>query len=395
MNKKTAGLLLIAAIVILVLGWYANYTGIGKKRVAVGEKVLVQKDVKPLLEAEEVLYKVEEFATGLFVPWAAVFTSSNRLLITERSGAVRLVENNVLQKEPLIVFPEVSTRSEEGLMGMTLHPQYDINKRLYVCLAYAKSGALVDKIVELQDDGGALTVSRIVLDDIPAAQYHAGCRLKFGPDEKLYITTGDATKKEIAQDISSLGGKILRINDDGSIPADNPFSNSPVWSLGHRNPQGIAWHPLTDQLFATEHGPSGFDGPGGGDEVNIITKGGNYGWPIVSHEKSDSRFISPLLVFTPAEAPGGALFYKGSVFPQFRNNYFFGLLKGEGIMRVVLDEDDANNVVQYEKLAGVEVGRIRDVLEGLDGFIYFMTSNRDGRGEVHEGDDKIYRLVPK
>jgi glucose/arabinose dehydrogenase len=218
--------------------------------------------------------------------------------------------------------------------------------------------------------------------------------MKFGPDGKLYITTGDATERDIAQDLKSLGGKILRVNDDGSIPSDNPFPHSPVWTYGHRNSQGISWD-AKGTMYETEHGPSTFDGPPGGDEVNRIRKGENYGWPLVSHEKTKEGTIAPLLVFTPAEAPASALIYSGRLFPQFKGNLFFGALIGEGLMRVRLSTAVPDAIESYEKLADVSYGRIRDVTEGPDGAIYFSTSNRDGRGNPAASDDRIFRIIPK
>ena len=157
---------------------------------------------------------------------------------------------------------------------------------------------LADKVVRLIDGNDSIIIDEVLLENIPAARNHAGCRIKFGPDKRLYITTGDALDEDIAQDINSLGGKILRMNQDGSIPVNNPFENSLVYSFGHRNSQGIDW-TANSILLSSEHGPSGFDGPPGGDEVNKINEGANYGWPIVSHEDIDPRFITPLEVFTP------------------------------------------------------------------------------------------------
>lgn len=211
----------------------------------------------------------------------------------------------------------------------------------------------------------------------------------------MYVSTGDARQKERAQDLGFLGGKILRLNADGTIPADNPIAGSPVYSYGHRNPQGFDWHPATGMLVATEHGPSGNDGPGGGDELNIIKANQNYGWPEISHKKAKAGMVSPLLEWTPAIAPASGMFYKGSIFPQFANNYFFGMLRGTGIVRVVFDEQNSEKVLKTEKLPGIEVGRVRDIVEGPDGYIYFTTSNRDGRGKANDGDDHIFRLVPK
>lgn len=342
---------------------------------------------------EPVPYKVERLITGLEVPWSIVFPTNERWLISERGGQVRIVQDGKLRVTPLITFGEVSSADEEGLMGLAVDPSYSTNKLIYACFATAADDGLINKVVRFEDQGNVTSQPQTILDNIPAARFHAGCRLGFGPDGMLYITTGDATDPDIAQDQTSLGGKILRINADGSIPDDNPDPNSPIWSLGHRNPQGLDWHPVTGELFATEHGPSGNDGPNGGDEVNIIEKGQNYGWPIVSHEETDARFTSPLLVFTPAVAPSGATFYGGNQLPQFKGDFFFAALKGEGIIHVDLDDDDSSKVAMYEKLPGINVGRIRDVVEGRDGAIYFLTSNRDGRGQPAEDDDAVYRII--
>ena len=340
---------------------------------------------------EPVDYKIVEFARGLYVPWSMVFTSAERMLVSERNGNIREIVNGKLNPNSLIALPEVAEVAESGLMGLTIHPNYYSNKYVYACLTYETAGGMADKIERFIDNGSSLARDRIILDSFPAARFHAGCRIKFGPDGKLYVTTGDATVKQDAQDLNSLAGKILRMNDDGSVPADNPFPGSLIWSYGHRNPQGISWHPESGTLFETEHGPSGNDGPGGGDEVNVVKKGLNYGWPVVSHERSQAGMESPKLVFTPAEAPSGATFYSGKVFPQFKNNFFFTALRGAGLFRVVVNEGNPEEIVSYEKM-DISFGRIRDVIEGPDGLIYFSTSNRDGRGNVRDGDDKIYRF---
>ena len=342
----------------------------------------------------DTLYSVEPFVQNLLVPWGMVFTSGDRLLVTERPGRIRVVLNGELQAEPLHTFPEVTSEGEDGLMGITLGPDYENNKYIYLCLAYEKEGKKLDKVIRLTDEGSQLIGERIVLDDIPIAQFHAGCRIRFAPDDTLYITTGDAQNSASAQDLSSLAGKILRVHADGSIPADNPFGDSPIYSYGHRNPQGLDWHPLSKILISSEHGPTGGDGPGGGDEVNLIEAGGNYGWPLVSHNKTMNGMIGPLLVFTPAIAPASGMFYSGSTFLQLKNNFLVGMLKGEGILRVSFDQS-GQNVAEFEPLPAIAVGRVRDVIQGPDGLIYFATSNRDGRGSVRDGDDQIYRLVPR
>ena len=342
--------------------------------------------------SESVDYQLIQVANNLYVPWSLVFTDPEKLLVTERDGKIRQIIDNQLDPDPLIQLNEVVSEGETGLMGMDLHPDYQTNHYLYVCLTYAHDNTLFNKIERLIDHKDYISHDQIIFDRIPAANNHAGCRVKFGPDSKLYITTGDALQRNLAQDLNSLAGKILRLNDDGSIPVDNPFPSSPVYSYGHRNPQGLAWHPQ-GQLFATEHGPSGFDGPSGGDELNLISSGQNYGWPLVSHDKTHPDTISPLLVFTPAEAPSGALIYTGSLFPQFKNNLFFTALRGSGIFHVILNDQDPTTILSYQKLE-INLGRIRDITQSPDGFIYFSTSNRDGRGQTKDGDDKIYRLEP-
>ncbi|HEX8889526.1 MAG TPA: PQQ-dependent sugar dehydrogenase [Pyrinomonadaceae bacterium] len=343
-----------------------------------------------------VKFRVETVASGLQVPWSINFLPDGRIIFTERPGRIRVIENGKLRPEPLMTISDVEARSESGLMGLTLHPQFAQNHQLYLCYAYDSGNGQRDRVVRYSENGNGLTDRKLIIEDIPAAQFHAGCRLRFGPDAKLYITTGEATQKEIAQRLDSLGGKILRLNDDGTVPQDNPFvgrkdARPEIWVYGNRNPQGIDWQPGTNTMFETEHGPSGGDAPGGGDEVNIIEKGKNYGWPIIHHRETHEGLESPLLEYTPAVAPASGTFYRGSAFPQFRGNFFFGCLRGETIIRVVLD---GSRVVSQERLFEQQYGRIRDVAEGPDGAIYFSTSNRDGRGNPASDDDRILRLVP-
>lgn len=344
----------------------------------------------PVMDGE-VAYRIEEVVRGLEVPWGIAFTSPTRMLVTERPGRIRVIENGVLKPDPLHTFTEVSSGGEEGLMSIIVHPNYASNGFVYTAYAYQGEGGMRVDVVRFKDEGDSVSGITPIVSDIPAARFHAGCELAFGPDGKLYITTGDATERELAQDLDSLAGKILRVNDDGSIPEGNPFPQSPIWSYGHRNPQGIAWDS-EGGMYETEHGPSGFDGPGGGDEVNKIVMGGNYGWPLVSHEKTKDGTVAPLLVFTPAEAPSSAMIYSGKLFPQFKDNLFFGALRGENLMRVSIGSE--SSAIGFERLFHQEYGRIREVTEGPDGSIYFATSNRDGRGSAADGDDRIFRIVP-
>jgi aldose sugar dehydrogenase len=340
-------------------------------------------------------FKIETVIPNLEIVWSIVWAPDGRMLFTERPGRVRVYENGKLRPQPLFVVPDVEPRGESGLMSIALHPQFASNHLLYLSYAYNANGQRV-RVARYRETPDGFVDRKVIIEDIPAAQYHAGCRLRFGPDGKLYITTGDATDRPIAQQLSSLGGKTLRLNDDGTVPPDNPFvgrsdARPEIWTYGNRNAQGIDFQPGTNLLWETEHGPSGFDGPGGGDEVNILERGKNYGWPVIHHRATHEGMESPILEYTPACAPASGMFYRGSQFPQFKGNFFFGCLVGQRIIRVVAN---GRQVVSQENLLEGKYGRIRDVAEGPDGYIYFSTSNRDGRGRPASDDDRILRLVP-
>ena len=337
--------------------------------------------------------RVENFALDLEVPWSMVFTSPSRMLVTERPGRVRVIENGVLRPKPLAVIADVEAKGESGLMGIALAPDYTTSRRIYLACAYDTPSGTAVRILRYRDAGDALGDRTVILEGIPAARNHAGCRLRFGPDGMLYVTTGDATDRKIAQDLKSLGGKTLRLSPDGSIPPDNPFPGSPVYSYGHRNSQGLDWQPTSGLQYQTEHGPSGFDGPGGGDEVNLVEAGKNYGWPVVHHRDSAPGMVSPLLEYTPAVAPSGASFARGSAMSSFAGDFFFATLRGERLIRVRFDPKDPRRVVETEELFLEAYGRLRDVIFGPDGAMYVATSNRDGRGRPRPGDDRILRVV--
>ncbi len=347
-------------------------------------------------ENQNTKFRVENVATGLEVPWAFAWLPNGDMLLTERPGRVRIIEGGQLKVEPVYIVLDVEPSGESGLMDISVHPNFAKNGFLYIAYAYRGDGKQV-KIVRYKYTDNKFTEPKIVIENVPAAPNHAGTRARFGPDAKLYITTGDATKWDLAQDMTSLAGKTLRLNDDGSVPDDNPFvsqkgTRSEIWSLGHRNAQGLAWQPGTGLMFQTEHGPSQFEGRGGGaDEVNIVEAGKNYGWPTIWGTRTQAGLEPPLLEYTPACAPASGAFYNGDKFPAFKGNYFFGCLRSARIIRVVLD---GRNVVRQENLLEGNVGRVREIAEGPDGFLYFSTSNRDGRGTPAENDDRIMRIVP-
>ena len=341
-------------------------------------------------------FRVETVVSNLDVPWSIVWAPDGRMFFTERPGRVRVYEKGELAPAPLLTIPDVEESGESGLMSMALHTDFATNRWIYLAYTFSAGGQRV-RVVRYRETANGLNERTVIIDDIPAARFHAGCRIRFGSDRKLYVTTGDATERSLAQRLDSLAGKTLRVNDDGTIPSDNPFvgqsnARGEIWSIGHRNAQGLDWQPDTNLMFQTEHGPSGFDGPAGGDEVNIVEKGKNYGWPVVHHEQNRPGMEAPLLVYTPACAPASAAIYRGSQFPEFKGNLFFGCLRGVRLIRVVLD---GRRVVSQEDLLSGKYGRIRDVAEGPDGYLYFSTSNKDSRGTPASNDDRIMRLVPE
>jgi glucose/arabinose dehydrogenase len=337
-------------------------------------------------------FKVEKVAGGLQVPWSIVWAPDGRLMFAERPGRVRVIENGTLRPQPLFVVADVESTGESGLMGLALHPQFSSNRFIYLSYAYSAGGMRV-RVVRYRETPAGFVDRQVIIEDIPGARFHAGCRIRFGPDGKLYITTGDAGERDLAQQLNSLAGKTLRLNDDGSVPQDNPFvgqqnARPEIWSYGHRNAQGMDFQPGSNLMFQTEHGPSGFDGGQGADEVNIVERGKNYGWPVIRRHETRAGMETPLLEYTPACAPASGAFYRGAALAAFKGNYFFGCLRGQRLIRVVLD---GRRVVSQEDLIK-DYGRIRDVAEGPDGYLYFSTSNRDGRGEPTADDDRILRL---
>ena len=337
-------------------------------------------------------YEIDTVAENLRVPWQIVFLPDKSILFSEREGRVRLIRANKLLAKPVFSFNDIVLRNKSGALGLCLHPEFAKNKQVYLASNYLLDNRMKLRIVRYELTNDTLLKPFVILKDIPANQNHTGCRLVFGPDKKLYITTGDADQPMLAQDLKAYNGKILRVNDDGSIPGDNPFVNNDtarkeIWSYGHRNPQGIAFQPGTGLLYESEHGPTG------GDEINLIKKGANYGWPALHHDNARAGMESPLRQYTPSIGPGETLFYSGTQFPKLSGKLLVACLRGESILNL--------NLVG-SKIAGEQVmlkntyGRIRSLVTGPDGYIYFSTSMHDpGEGRPRDAhDDMILRIRP-
>lgn len=332
-------------------------------------------------------YEIQVIAENLYVPWAIDISDEGKLYFTERSGTIRIIENDKLNPQPLIKFgaPFVS-QGEGGLMGIALDPNYSINRYMYVMHSYTDNNRIYNRVVRLIENNNRAVIDRVLLDKIPGGRIHNGGRIKIGPDQKLYITTGDAGDSSLAQDPTSTAGKILRIELDGRIPEDNPISNSPIYSLGHRNPQGLAWNSK-NVLYESEHGQSAHD------EINIIQPGLNYGWPIVQgNEESNEVIVQKPLIHSGEEtwAPSGIAFATQGL---WRGKLLVANLRGQQLLAMSLN-GNGMVVKNVESWLRNEYGRLRDVIQGKDGSIYLTTSNRDGRGNPDAADDKILRLVP-
>ena len=340
-----------------------------------------------------VVENVQLIASGLEAPWSVALAPDGRLFVTERPGRVRIVRLGAgggLDPRPWATLPaRANPDAERGLLGLALDPDFARTGFVYLYYSYAApGGATLNRLVRMHDTNGTGTDETILLDNIPGSSNHDGGRIAFGPDGKLYVATGDGEQQARAQDPKSLGGKILRLEKDGSVPADNPLAGSPVFSLGHRNVQGLAFQPDTGVLYATEHGPSGFFPACCQDEVNRIEAGANYGWPIVTGKPGDQRFRDPIAWSGNLDtwAPSGAAFATRP--GPLRGSFLFATLRGQHLHRIVFTPD-GRGVAFEERLLVNQYGRLRDVYEISTGEFLVLTSNRDGRGRPAPDDDRV------
>jgi glucose/arabinose dehydrogenase len=343
----------VVFLIFFVIALFVNSGVLNKDSEMIGDENLEVKDLD-----------FEILAQNLVVPWAIDFVNG-KVIFTERGGRISIIED-----DEVIVVGEINVNDigEGGLLGLAVDPDFVDNNFIYVYYT-SENDNRVSRFV-FDDKVNELASERVILEGIPFSSIHNGGRIKFGPDDKLYITTGDASSPKFSGDINSLAGKILRINKDGTIPEDNPFGNS-VWSYGHRNPQGLAWNE-SGKMFSSEHGPLGKD------EINIIEKGNDYGWPITCDEEGEH--VNPIRCYDEFTlAPSGIEFNEDVLFVSG--------LRGSQLRKIVFDGES----IVEEEVVFSEFGRIRDVV--LDGdWIYIATSNGDGRGSLREGDDKVFRV---
>ena len=309
----------------------------------------------------------------------AIAVSGDRVFVVEKDGVIKIIQNNTLLESPLATLRGADV-FDGGLLGIALHPNFPINHYMYVFLTYEEDDILWNKILKITESENKLQNAEIILDKIPGSSFTNGGFIKFGPNEKLYIGTGTISDaSHLPQDLNSLSGKILRLNDDGTIPDDNPFPNSLVYSLGHRNPQGMTWDG-DGNLFVAEFGPEK------NDEINLIQAGKNYGWP-EEQCSGNGDFEDAILCYDPSIEPGGILFYSGDSL-DFESPFILASMRAANLYQLDFEEGLSS---QKSILSGI--GRVRDVVQGPDGSLYVITSNTDGKGFPDSMDDKLLRIL--
>ena len=358
----------------------------------------------PLLRSAYHDYRVVTVAQGLEHPWSIAFLPGGDMLVTERPGRLRIVREGVLLEEPVAGIPEVLAQGQGGLLDVVLHPDFASNRLLY--LSYSKpladSEGATTAVVRGRLENDRFTDVEQVFEADSRGRGHYGSRLAFDENGYLFITVGDRQVRpegdleaHPAQDLSNHHGTVIRLHDDGRVPTDNPFAGQAgarpeIWSYGHRNAQGLAIHPETGDLWINEHGPQG------GDELNLIRPGLNYGWPVVGYGVNyrsgtaihagthREGMEAPVHFWVPSIATSGLLIYTGDRFPEWRGNLFVGGLSGQQLARLTLD----GQVVEQEETLHFGRGRIRDVRQGPDGYIYLAIDDRRG------GLTPVVRLEP-
>ena len=339
-------------------------------------------------------YRLATLSRDLEQPWSIAFLPDGRLLITERPGRLRLFSNGRLERTPLGGVPKVYASNQGGLLDVCLHPEFVRNRVLYLSYSAEGVGGAATVVARAEFADGGLRNVAPIFEALPRTTggLHFGSRIAFDRDGLMYVTTGERYQMRRAQDLGDLGGKVIRLRDDGSVPLDNPFvgragARPEIFSYGHRNPQGLAMNPDTGRMWLVEHGPRG------GDELNLLTAGANYGWPLATHgidysgakisdHKSLPGMQDPVRVWVPSISPSGLCFYTGQRFPGWRGSVFTGALSSEALFRIELDGERYRG---EERLLVDRLPYIRDVRQGPDGLLYVVT---------HANDGGLFRLEP-
>ncbi len=347
-----------------------------------------------VLRSGKATYRLTTLATGLVQPWSIAFLPDGRILVTERPGRLRIFANGRLTRPALPGAPEVYASGQGGLLDICLHPDFVRNRILYLSYAGGGSGSAATMVARAEFSEGGLRGLTPIFEALPRTSggLHFGSRIAFDRAGLMYVTTGERYQMRRAQELGDLGGKVVRLKDDGSVPSDNPFVGRPgarpeIFTWGHRNPQGLALHPDSGRLWLAEHGPRG------GDELNLLKAGANYGWPLATHgidysgaiispNKSLPGMEDPVRVWVPSISPCGLCFYTGDRFPGWKGSLFTGALSNNALFRIELDGERWKS---EERLIVDRLPYIRDVRQGPDGFLYLVT---------HSDDGGLFRLEP-
>lgn len=340
-----------------------------------------------ILRSSKANYRLVTLARDLEQPWSIAFLPDGRILITERPGRLRVFANGRLERAPLGGVPKVYARGQGGLLEVCLHPRFAQDRVLYLSYAAEGSGGATTHVARAELGDGALRGVTTIFRALPdgTGGLHFGSRIAFDRAGLMYVTAGERNRRERAQDLNGLGGKVVRLKDDGSVPPDNPLVGQPnvrpeIFTWGHRNPQGLAMHPETGRMWECEHGPRG------GDELNLLKAGANYGWPrathgidysgaIISQHKSLPGMEDPVRVWVPSISPCGLCFYTGDRFPDWKGSVFTGALSNNALFRIELDGERYRS---EERLLVDRLPNVRDVRQGPDGLLYLVTRSDDG-----------------
>ncbi len=340
------------------------------------------------VKSDEHEFRVVKIIEGLEHPWGLAFLPDGRMLVTERPGRLRIIKDGKLEPQAVAGLPQIAQHGQGGLLDVALHPRFAENGLVYLSYAARGSDGVGTEVARGKLAGDRLENVQVIFRQQPkgGTGRHFGSRLVFDRAGLLYITLGDRGEMERAQKPDDHAGSVIRLHDDGRVPADNPYVGKPGWkpekyTLGNRNMQGAALHPQTGLLWTHEHGPQG------GDEVNVIRAGVNYGWPVITYGANYGTgtrigegtakpgMAQPLHYWVPSIAPSGMAFYNGDKFPRWRGDLFVGALKDPMLVRLRLDGE---KVVREERLLKGRLGRIRDVRAGPDGYIYLLTDETNG-----------------